>query len=135
MGHRRAHFLVCGPYGPHVAYPDRRIGQRGSGHLVTVRRTWLTPLIMITILTGILGCVRVVWCTLIVGRIIITILRLAVNSVIETVLSGRVTSMSRIVSLTLTLVMSLGSRIIIMQSWWQRMGWFIDNMLFMHEFT
>ena len=32
MGHRRAHFSLCEPYGPHVSYPYPHVGWRSSRH-------------------------------------------------------------------------------------------------------
>ena len=67
---------------------------------VAVGRTQVTTLIVVTIITGVWGCTRVVWRMLIVVRIIITIHRMMVDSSIETILSRRVASISGIVSLS-----------------------------------
>ena len=32
LDHRCAYFSICGHYGPHVAYPNHRIGQHSSHH-------------------------------------------------------------------------------------------------------
>ena len=99
---------------------------------VVVGRTPITPMIgitlmiVITIITCVLGCASVVSCTRIVAMISIAIWQLTGNSVIEIVSSGRVTSISRVVSLILTLITIVASMVIITRSWRWRMGWVVQ---------
>ena len=91
---------------------------------VAVGRTQVTPmiritlLIMMTIVTCVLGCAMVVSHTRIVAIISIAIWRLTGNSPIKIVSSGRVTSISRVVSLILTLVTIVVSMFVITRWWW-----------------
>ena len=99
---------------------------------VVVRRALVTPMVGITLLivmsivTCILGCTTVVSRTRIVTMICIAILWLMVNSPIEIASSGRVTSISRVISLILTLVTIVVSMIVITESWRWRMGWVVQ---------
>ena len=86
----------------------------------------ITTKVMVTIVTGVWGCTRVVWRTLIVAKIIIAIHKMTVDSSIGTISSGRVASISGIVSQLLTLVDTVGSMIVKIQSWGRPMGWVIQ---------
>ena len=84
---------------------------------VVARRTRVTRVIVVTIITSVLGCERVV----------IAIVRLTVDSLIEFISSARVTLMSWIVSLVLTLVATVGSMLVIVWSWGHQTGWIIQT--------
>ena len=85
----------------------------------------ITLLIVITIVMCVLGCARVVSRTRIVAMISIGIWQLTGNSPSEIVSSGRITFISRVVSLILTLITIVVSMVVIARSWRWRMGWVV----------
>ena len=98
------------------------------GRTLVTRMIGITLLIVMTIVTCVLGYAMVVLRTRTVAMISIAIWRLTGNSPIEIVSSGRITYISRVVSLILilTLITIVVSMVVIARSWRWRMGWVVQ---------